>query len=798
MATDKDLSALSEQLEAILRKQDVFIEEVKQVQQTLSQLREVQFASHSAGNQQEVSAFVTSSTALREEAEAAERTGEQEAATVAPPVEEVKPVEVQPIEKEPVQTAVPPVKKRVVFAYTKDARSGFPVSKGERPEVSFTPQKKTDWERFIGENLFNKIGIGILIIGVFIGVKYSIDHNLISAVMRIVLGYLMGVGLFVTGALLYGKYKSFSAILVSGAMTIFYFVTYIAYTVFGFFPQSVAFVLMFIFTVFTVAASLRYNQVAIALIGLVGSYAVPFLLSDNSGRVGVLFAYTAIINIGVLVLSFYKRWRVLYYSAFVFTWLLLLSMYSLGNTILHFSEFFLFDIATFLTFYVAFIVQQKATETLEISDGMLFLANSLFFYGIGVALVNEVTIGRTFLSVFTLANALLHFGVAYYFHQRRSAQALKYLVVVLSLSFATLVVPIQFEGSWITLLWSVEAGLLFVLGRRKDLLVYERISYVVLLLATISLLMDWGENLLEGASLSPTGNMGYSELPFANLLFFNSLIYGVITGFITYVMYKYPREDSYQRGLVVLLNVVCVGSVFFTFLRELSRWSDYAYLFLYEDVIFVIYTLLFWMLYIWINRKFIGERTLAVVQGVIALLLLFNFLTVGLYKISEMRESYLALGDASQGWLLGLRYVALVVFAGFCYTVYGLKRQFGLWTEQAPLVTLGLHTIVLWVASSELLHWSDLYQSHQSYKLGLSILWGAYAVLLVVLGLFGKKRYLRYAGIGLVGVVLLKLFFYDTTHLDTLAKTVVFVALGILLLIASFLYNKYTNSQEEE
>ena len=165
----------------------------------------------------------------------------------------------------------------------------------------------------------------------------------------------------------------------------------------------------------------------------------------------------------------------------------------------------------------------------------------------------------------------------------------------------------------------------------------------------------------------------------------------MITGFITYVMYKYPREDSYQRGLVVLLNVVCVGSVFFTFLRELSRWSDYAYLFLYEDVIFVIYTLLFWMLYIWINRKFIGERTLAVVQGVIALLLLFNFLTVGLYKISEMRESYLALGDASQG-VANWAYAMWLWWClrGSAIRFYGLKRQFGLWTEQAPFGDFGL------------------------------------------------------------------------------------------------------------
>ena len=44
----------------------------------------------------------------------------------------------------------------------------------------FKPKEAINWERFIGENLFSKIGIGIIIIGVFIGVKYSIEHDLIS------------------------------------------------------------------------------------------------------------------------------------------------------------------------------------------------------------------------------------------------------------------------------------------------------------------------------------------------------------------------------------------------------------------------------------------------------------------------------------------------------------------------------------------------------------------------------------------------------------------------------------------
>jgi len=92
----------------------------------------------------------------------------------------------------------------------------------------------------------------------------------------------------------------------------------------------------------------------------------------------------------------------------------------------------------------------------------------------------------------------------------------------------------------------------------------------------------------------------------------------------------------------------------------------------------------------------------------------------------------------------------------------------------------------------------DIAESTQSYKLGLSILWGIYSLLLIALGIWKKKKYLRIGAISLFGVTLIKLFLYDIKYLDTISKTIVFVLLGILLLIISFLYNKYKHIISEE
>ena len=74
---------------------------------------------------------------------------------------------------------------------------------------------------------------------------------------------------------------------------------------------------------------------------------------------------------------------------------------------------------------------------------------------------------------------------------------------------------------------------------------------------------------------------------------------------------------------------------------------------------------------------------------------------------------------------------------------------------------------------------------------GLNGLWGIYSLLLIGLGIYRNKKHLRVGAIALFALTLVKLFFYDIADLDTISKTVIFVTLGILLLIISFLYNKY-------
>ncbi len=691
------------------------------------------------------------------------------------------------------------------------------------------PKEKSNIEKFIGENLINKIGILITIIGVVIGAKYSIENNLISPLTRIILGYAVGLGLIGFGIKLKAKYKSYSAVLVSGALAIMYFITFAGYSFYSLFPQLFTFGIMLLITFFGVVASLNYNKQIIAHIGLVGAYAVPFLLSNDSGNITVLFSYMAIINLGILFISLKKYWKPLYYVAFVFTWFLYLGwrVFSYKSQE-HFQIALVFAVVFFLIFYGTFLGYKLIKgEKFKISDVFMLLLNSFIFYALGYSLLESHEIGQHLLGVFTLANAAVHFGVTTLIYKKKLGDKnLFYLAAGLVLTFITIAIPVQLDGNWVTLLWTAEAVLLFWIGRSKNVKAYEYMSYPLMVLAFFSLLQDWGDaygvNYLFNDTVQPLNTI-------FNSTFLTTLLFLAGFGFIYWLQGKYEMVlTNVKKPFVSKLMDFAVPStllvvLYSTFYLEIEYFfsklfnaseiviqddqgydiTNYNYnLRDLQDIWLIIYSFVFVSLLSLVNTFKLKNRILGITTLVLGIMVAGVFLTGGLYMLSELRDNFLN-GELMEyynitNYNLWIRYVAFAFFGLLIVSNYKLIRQEFMRINFNIPFELLTHLSILWVLSSELINWMAIGESDQSYKLGLSILWGIYALILIILGIWKNKKYLRIAAIALFGVTLVKLFFYDIASLNTISKTIVFVSLGLLLLVISFLYNKYKHKITDE
>ncbi|MEP2279140.1 DUF2339 domain-containing protein [Maribacter sp.] len=773
------INALMQKLELLLKKQQDFNIEVNEIRRDIQILRNTQALKFNEAPTEQTTKPEAGS--IEKEASITDKAVEIETPT---PVQ--APIEIASIQEEPKK--IPEKKIKL-------------------------PKGKSNLEKFIGENLINKIGILITVIGVGIGAKYSIENNLISPLTRIILGYLVGIGLLGFGFKLKAKYESYSAVLVSGALAILYFLTFMAYDLYGLFPQMAAFGIMLLFTVFGVVAAINYNKQIIAHIGLVGAYAVPFLLSNDSGNVTALFSYIALINIGLLVISFKKYWKALYYVAFAFTWLIYGSWYIFSSYSEDFTLGFAFLAIFFSLFYATFLAFKLIkSEKFQVGDIILIMLNSFMFYGFGIAWLYDHEGGEFYLGLFTLLNAIIHFAVTVLIFKRKLAdRKLFFLTSGFVLTFITIAVPVQLDGNWVTLIWALEAALLFWIGRTKKVGFYEYLSYILAALSIFSLSMDWSETY---SWLSSTDGDISTIL---NTTFLTSILCVAAYGIMLYFQSKHALE---KKSLIHKLMDICIPALFvltlyFTIYFEIEHYWNKAFhaskinlsasageypeynynLIDLASMWSILYTMLFIGILGFINIKKINNKIIGLITLGAALFATLAFLTIGLYTLSDLRENYIT-QELSEFYNIGtyniyIRYISFAFFAFLLFSVYKLaQKQYFKFKYKIPFEML-MHTVIIWVASSELLNWMDLSGSNQSYKLGLSILWGIYALLLIALGIWKKKKHLRIGAIALFSITLIKLFFYDISSLNTISKTIVFVSLGVLLLIISFLYNKY-------
>ncbi|NQU88357.1 MAG: DUF2339 domain-containing protein, partial [Mariniphaga sp.] len=693
-----------------------------------------------------------------------------------------------------------------------------------KKETKITGQKSaykesSEIEKFIGENLINKIGIAVLIIGVSIGAKYAIDNNMISPLMRIILGYLIGFGLIGFAVRLKKEYRNFSAVLFSGAMAITYFITYAAYSYYNFYPQLLAVTLMVLITICTVALALYYKRQVIAHFGLVGAYVIPFLLREPFDQAAVLFSYMVLINVGILFLSFKKQWKLLNYLAFAATWIIFISWFGSDNYVNGNLRLCLIFLSLFfITFHIIFLAFKLIVkEKLRSDDIVVILLNSAFFYFVGFVALDVTETGNNFLGLFTLINALIH-SISGYLILRSNLKDknLFRLTIGMVLVFITIAIPIQFKDEVVTVLWAIEAVIMFWFGRTKKDLFYERISYLIIFLTFLGTIAIWPLNY----QISSGKLIEFFYTPFLNFTFLTAVFVLLSFGLIYVIGKKYPGNNSSQDGIFLLYKylfpAILVFVSFFTIFIEISIYwqnakflSDFdinGYLKETERIIIthsdiarfktlwlVIYTMLFCSILSFVNFKWIKNRQFDLFNIGLNVVAILVFLFPGLYYLNEIRDSYLnsliPSGFIETAYYFGIRYISYGFFALLFYATYRYIVSGYLQVDLMQVFEIVVAFTIVWLCSSELVNWMDISGSAQSYKLGLSILWGISSLILIIYGILKKKKHLRITAISIFGITLMKLFFYDIAHLETISKTIVFVSLGSLLLIISFLYN---------
>ncbi|HUP50103.1 MAG TPA: DUF2339 domain-containing protein [Thermoanaerobaculia bacterium] len=182
------------------------------------------------------------------------------------------------------------------------------------------PSRPFDWESLIGVKLFSWIaGVALVLAAVFF-LKYSVEHGWLSPIVRATLGLMTGTALLIVCELRIARGYAWTANALHGAgIAILYATLFAIHALWHLLPAGVVFALMLVVTAVAVMLSIRRDSVFIALLGLMGGFATPALLSTGQNRPIELFSYLLLLNGGLAWVAYRKRWVALTFGSLVFT-----------------------------------------------------------------------------------------------------------------------------------------------------------------------------------------------------------------------------------------------------------------------------------------------------------------------------------------------------------------------------------------------------------------------------------------------------------------------------------------------
>jgi uncharacterized membrane protein len=667
----------------------------------------------------------------------------------------------------------------------------------EPPKV-FEPvsKKETDLEKFIGENLANKIGIAVLVLGISFFVKYAIDKDWIKEAGRVIIGLIAGGILIGIAHRIRHTYRSFSSVLMGGGLTVFYFTIAFAFHQYHLISQPVGFILMIVITAFAVLLSLYYDRRELAILATIGGFITPFLVSTGQENYAALFTYLCILNSGLMVLAWFKRWPsiniiALFFTIIIYGGWLIKRLWFDYPVLPPYKDAILFASIFYLQFVAMNIVNNiRQEKSFNAFDFLVVLSINFLYYLAGLVILaywNNGDYKGWFTGSLAAFNLLLVLG----FKQKKTIDRnFVALLTGLTITYISLIAPVQFKGNVVTLFWAAETVLLFWLFQRTRTLQLKIASVIVGGLMMGSLLINWIQVYFSGNEVIPVMlNKGFSTTiaVAASLFIYYRMIYKEADTYFSKNLQTRIARNVLLTAFLITLYLAGALEIYYQFETRSdvdSLFSTYLplFTFVFAGVIFVcfrrtnlfpvlkfLFTILCFGLYlITINANY--EVSLALIEENNSALFLAHWLSVVLlgWLVADLVIYFRKLED--QNW-------------NFYLTAFAWFSAVGV----ILILSVEFYLVNLWLnyKGPDWDWWKNLY-----YKAGLSILWSICSFILMWLGMNNKFRPLRIISLTLFTITLIKLFAFDITKIPPGGKIAAFILLGALLLTVSFMYQR--------
>lgn len=411
------------------------------------------------------------------------------AAAIPPQVESTDPPPV------PAPATPPPVQPRPAAPPAPPRKPATPAPDPEQwSDDVLTPLRR--W--LTGGNLIVKAGIAILFLGLAFLAKYVGEHVQVPVEWRLTGIGSVAVVLLAVGWRLRERRAAYAQVLQGGAVAVLYLTLFAAFRFYGVLAAGPAFALMAMVAALAAALAVLQDARALAVVGALGGFATPLLLSTGNGNQIALFAYYLVLDLGIAAVAWHTTWRSLNLIGFAATFIVGTAWGVMRYEDVHYASSQAFLVAYFLLFNAILLMPARrlAAETIAGRDTRPWVDGSLLFglptitFALQVGLLRDTAFG---VALSALAMAAFYVLMAWRLHGRAGTQPGLTLMFEASLAigtiFLSLVIPFALDARETAGAWALEGAGLLWLGVRQSRLSSRGFGYLLLALAGGALLV---------------------------------------------------------------------------------------------------------------------------------------------------------------------------------------------------------------------------------------------------------------------------------------------------------------------
>lgn len=648
-----------------------------------------------------------------------------------------------------------------------------------------TDQQWWAWfEETVGKRWMTWAGALALFLSAGFFLKYAFDNQWLGPTGRVVLGIVAGLVLAAAGDYCIRKeMRALGQGLIGGALAILYVSLFAAFSFYRLVPQAAAFAAMVAVTAAGMTLAVLHNALALAFLAVLGGFLTPLMISTGQNPRDALFTYLTVLDLGVLGVAFFKRWRALDTLAFAGTWALFSGWYvtfyrssALTPTVAWVAVFFIIFLV------IPFAYQLRTSSFSRLESFVLSLVNAMITFGYCyVTLEHKHRFALGFVALAMAASYIILAAVL----RRRIPDDARTLFgfVGLAVAFLTLAVPLHLKLHGITMAWAIEGPVLLYLGYVYRYRPVRIAGFIVLLLAACRLFFaHW-----------PLHRDMYVLL--FNRQFAAALFVPLAAAGYALIHHRWYSDADYWDRLLSTVATVMAGALFLVILdSEVGIWLQYKAIQIkwHPAYVSAAATVVVWALG---SIGFLGGalRSQSRVYFYAGLVALSWAAAVSLHSYAlSNRTPYLLLMNIR--FFAGLTVILAVV--AFLWASKHYDRLFV--SDRLPIRRILLTAsgiLPLTLISVEMYNYCienirPRRKARWTGQMGLSIVWGLYAVISLVLGFRQRLRPLRMAALGLLAVTALKVIFIDLAHVQQIYRIVSFVVLGLTMIAASYLYHR--------